>query len=163
MINSLYDIKTRFVELMNNDELTEEQVQELGVELAQELKNKSTNIIAYIINSESLLERMKMEEERLKSLRKLGEEKIEKFKKYVKENMETLGLQKIQTELGNLMIAKNPISVEIIDEDKIPKEFKEEVTTIKINKKAISDYFKETGEIVDGVNIVSDKTSLRVK
>lgn len=163
MVNSLYDIKTRFVELMNNDELTEEQVQELGVELAQELKNKSTNIIAYIINSESLLERMKMEEERLKSLRKLGEEKIEKFKKYVKENMETLGLQKIQTELGNLMIAKNPISVEIIDEDKIPKEFKEEVTTIKINKKAISDYFKETGEIVDGVNIVSDKTSLRVK
>ena len=41
----------------------------------------------------------------------------EKFKEYVKKNMETMGISKIQTELGTMNIAKNPISVEILDED----------------------------------------------
>lgn len=163
MNNTLYDIRCKFVSLMNNDELTEEQVQELGVELAEELKNKSSNIIAYVIDSESLLERIKAEEKRLADMRKLGESKLEKFKKYVKENMETLEIQKIQTELGTLSIAKNPISVEIIEEDKLPTEFKQEVVTTKIDKKAIAQHFKDTGEIPEGCIIYTDKTSLRIK
>ena len=163
MNNTLYDIRCKFVEIMNNEELSEEQVQELGTELAMELKNKSSNIIAYVIDSESLLERIKVEEKRLADIRKLGETKLEKFKKYVKENMEALELQKIQTELGTLSIAKNPISVDVIEEDKLPNEFKQEVVTVKIDKKAIAQHFKETGEVPDGCIIYTDKTSLRIK
>lgn len=163
MNNTLYDIRCKFVSLMNNDELTEEQVQELGVELAEELKNKSSNIIAYVIDSESLLERIKVEEKRLADMRKLGETKLEKFKKYVKENMEALEIQKVQTELGTLSIAKNPISVEIVEEDKLPTEFKQEVVSTKIDKKAIAQHFKDTGKIPEGCIIYTDKTSLRIK
>lgn len=163
MNNTLYDIRCKFVEIMNNEELSEEQVQELGTELAMELKNKSSNIIAYVIDSESLLERIKAEEKRLADIRKLGEAKLEKFKKYVKENMEALELQKIQTELGTLSIAKNPISVDVIEEDKLPNEFKQEVVTMKIDKKAIAQHFKETGEVPSGCIIYTDKTSLRIK
>lgn len=163
MNNTLYDIRCKFVEIMNNEELSEEQVQELGTELAMELKNKSSNIIAYVIDSESLLERIKAEEKRLADIRKLGEVKLEKFKKYVKENMEALELQKIQTELGTLSIAKNPISVDVIEEDKLPNEFKQEVVTMKIDKKAIAQHFKETGEVPSGCIIYTDKTSLRIK
>ena len=163
MKNSLYDIRCNFVNLMSNDELTDEQVQELGKELAIELKNKSSNIIAYVVDTESLLERIKAEEKRLSDMRKLGETRLEKFKKYVKENMEALELQKIQTELGTLSIAKNPISVEIIEEDKIPEEFKQTVITTKVDKKAIAQHFKETGEVLNGCIIYTDKTSLRIK
>ena len=163
MNNTLYDIRCKFVEIMNNEELSEEQVQELGTELAMELKNKSSNIIAYVIDSESLLERIKAEEKRLADIRKIGEAKLEKFKKYVKENMEALELQKIQTELGTLSIAKNPISVDVIEEDKLPNEFKQEVVTVKIDKKAITQHFKETGEVPSGCIIYTDKTSLRIK
>lgn len=163
MNNTLYDIRCKFVEIMNNEELSEEQVQELGTELAMELKNKSSNIIAYVIDSESLLERIKAEEKRLADIRKIGEAKLEKFKKYVKENMEALELQKIQTELGTLSIAKNPISVDVIEEDKLPNEFKQEVVTVKIDKKAIAQHFKETGEVPDGCIIYTDRTSIRIK
>ena len=38
MNNTLYDIRCKFVDLMNNEELTEEQTQELGTELAKELR-----------------------------------------------------------------------------------------------------------------------------
>ena len=163
MNNTLYDIRCKFVEIMNNEELSEEQVQELGTELAMELKNKSSNIIAYVIDSESLLERIKAEEKRLADIRKIGEAKLEKFKKYVKENMEALELQKIQTELGTLSIAKNPISVDVIEEDKLPNEFKQEVVTVKIDKKAIAQHFKETGEVPSGCIIYTDRTSIRIK
>ena len=163
MNNTLYDIRCKFVDLMNNEELTEEQTQELGTELAKELRNKSSNIIAYIVDSESLLERIKGEEKRLADMRKMGEAKLAKFKEYVKDNMEALELQKIPTELGTLSVSKNPISVEIVEEDKLPVEFKQEVVTVKVDKKAIAQHFKDTGEVPGGCIIHTNNTSLRIK
>lgn len=163
---SLYNITNKFAEIMDkaeSGELTEEEYSKLGEELALELQNKSSNIIGYIKNSEYLLESIKAEEKRLEEMRKLGEAKLDKFKQYVKENMEKLGLERIPTELGSLAITKNPMSVEIENEEEIPTEFKIEVVTTKIDKTAIKNHFKETGEIVSGTRIVSDKTSLRIK
>lgn len=163
---SLYNITNRFVELMDKaqeGELTEEEYNELGNELALELKNKSSNIIGYIKNSESLLEAMKAEEKRLADIRKQGEKKLDKFYKYVKENMERLGLQEIPTELGKLKITKNPMSIEIENEDEIPTEFKKEITTTQIDKTAIKNHFKNTGEIIPGIRIINNKTSLKIK
>ena len=163
---SLYNITNKFVELMDKaqeGELTEEEYNQLGEELALELQNKSANIIGYIKNSESLLEAIKSEEKRLSEMTKTGEARLEKFYQYVKENMEKLNLSEIPTELGTLKIAKNPMSVEIENEDEIPSEFKQEVTTVKIDKTAIKNHFKETGEVVAGTRIVDNKTSLRVK
>ena len=77
--------------------------------------------------------------------------------------MESNGFQKIDTGLGSLTIAKNPMSVEIENEDEIPSEFKQEIITTKIDKNAIKKHIKETGEIIPGVIIVDDKTSLRIK
>lgn len=163
---SLYNITNKFVELMDKaqeGELTEEEYNELGNELALELKNKSSNIIGYIKNSESLLEAMKAEEKRLADIRKQGEKKLDKFYQYVKENMERLGLQEIPTELGKLKITKNPMSIEIENEDEIPTEFKKEITTTQIDKTAIKNHFKNTGEIIPGIRIINNKTSLKIK
>jgi len=160
---NLYEITSKFVELNNNDELTQEEYEEMGKELALELKNKSSNIIGYIQNNDLMIEGLKKEEERLKGIRKALETKQERFKSYVKQNMERLELNKIDTELGTISIRKNPISVEIIDETKIPNEFKKIKQEIVIDKKAIADNFKANGEIVEGVNIITDKTSLNIK
>lgn len=163
---SLYNITNKFVELMDkaqDGELTEEEYNQLGEELAIELQNKSANIIGYIKNSEIFLDAIKAEEKRLSDMRKMGECKLEKFKGYVKENMSRLNLKEIPTELGKLSISRNPMSVEIENEDEIPNEFKKEITTIKIDKTAIKKHFQETGEIIPGTIIVDDKTSLRIK
>ena len=58
-MNSLYTITNNFVSIMDkveNGELSEEEYNELGQELAIELQNKSVNIIAYVRNEESLVE-----------------------------------------------------------------------------------------------------------
>lgn len=163
---SLYNITNKFVELMDKaqeGQLTEDEYNELENELALELQNKSSNIIGYIKNSESLLEAMKAEEKRLADMRKQGEKKLEKFYQYVKENMQRLGLEEIPTELGRLKITKNPMSIEIENEDEIPAEFKKEVVTTQIDKTAIKNHFKDTGEIIPGIRIIDNKTSLRIK
>lgn len=160
---SLYNITSAFPMIMEQEEMTPGLKEELERELTVLLQEKSQNIIGYVRNMELTVDAMKTEEKRISEQRKGLENKIEKFKNYVKECMERNGFSKIDTGLGSLAIAKNPMSVEIENEDEIPGEFKQEIVTTKIDKTAIKKYFKETGEIIPGAIIVDDKTSLRIK
>lgn len=163
---SLYKITNSFTELMSKaeeGELTPEEYEKLGEELAIQLQAKSANIIGYYQNENALLEAIDVQIKRLQDFKKAKQNSIDKYKQYVKENMERLGLQKIETELGSLSIAKSPISVEITNEDELPDEFKLQVVTTKIDKKAIADNFKSTGEIPNGVVIHTENTNLRIK
>ena len=163
---SLYNITNKFVELMDKVQegtITEEEYNQLGEELAIQLQEKGSNIIGYTKNIELTINAMKEEEKRIADSRKSLESKLDKFKQYVKDNMEKLGITKMDTELGTLSIAKNPLSVEVENEEEIPSEYKLEVVTTKIDKTAIKNHFKETGEVVAGTKIVDDKTSLRIK
>ena len=160
---SLYNITSAFPMIMEQEEMAPELKEELERELTALLQEKSQNIIGYVRNIELTVDAMKTEEKRISEQRKGLENKIEKFKNYVKECMERNGFSKIDTGLGSLAIAKNPMSVEIENEDEIPGEFKQEIITTKIDKTAIKKHFKETGEIIPGTIIVDDKTSLRIK
>ena len=160
---SLYQITNAFPALMENEEITEENKKQIIEELTVLLQQKSQNIIGYVRNNELTIEAMKVEEKRLSDMRKALENKNSKFKEYVKECMENSGLIKIDTALGSLSIAKSPISVEIENEDEIPSEFKQEVVTVKVDKKAIADNFKATGEVPNGVIIHTHNTNLRIK
>lgn len=160
---SLYTITNAFPALMEQEEMTEEEKTKVEEELTTLLNKKSQSIIGYVKNIELTIEAMKTEEKRISDNRKTLENRITKFKEYVKDCMEKGGFSKIETELGQLSIAKNPMSVEIENEDEIPSEFKQEIVTTKIDKTAIKNHFKETGEIVGGVKIIDNKTSLRIK
>lgn len=163
---TLYKITNKFAELMDmaeNGELTEEQYNALGEQLALELQQKGSGIIGYTQNEEAFIEAVDFQIKRLQDLKKARQNKLEKFKQYVKENMDRLGIIKMDTELGTLSISKNPMSVEIENEEEIPEEFKQQVITVKIDKTAIKNHFKATGEIIPGTRIIDDKTSLRIK
>ena len=160
---SLYEITNAFPTLMESEEITEEDKNRIKEELTMLLQHKSQNIIGYTKNIELTINAMKEEEDRISSNRKALENKLTKFKQYVKECMENNGITKITTGLGTLSIAKSPISVEIENEDEVPSEFKQEVLTVKVDKKAIADNFKATGEIPNGVIIHADNTNLRIK
>ncbi len=162
---SLYNIKCDFIELFEKaqeGELTEEEYQKQGNDLALQLKNKSTSIIGYVRNTELMSEAIKNEIDRLTAMKKAIDSKMEKFKEYVKVNMQDLGLEKIPTELGILSVVKNPVSVEIYDETLISDEYKKEKVTVSIDKTAIKNAIKE-GKSVQGARLIENKTSLRIK
>lgn len=160
---SLYEITNAFPILMEQEEISEEDKKKIEEELTVLLQQKSQNVIGYARNTELMINVMKEEEKRLEENRKNLEKQLTKFKEYVKECMERNNITKIDTGLGSLTIAKNPASVEIINEDEIPEEYKTEVVTVKIDKTKIKNNFKETGEMPNGVNILTNNTSLRIK
>lgn len=162
---SLYNITNDFIELFEkkeNGELSEEEFNEQGNTLAIDYKSKLTASIGYSRNLDLTSEAIKNEIDRLTTMKKAIDNKNAKFKEYVKQNMEELELQKIDTELGTLSIAKNPASVEIYDESMIADEYKKEKVTVTIDKTAIKNAIKE-GKEVEGARLVEDKTSLRIK
>lgn len=158
----LYEITNGFMDLLHNEELTEEEANHIGEELAIALRDKSSDIIGFYLNEKADIEAIDTEIKRLQEMKKRKVNNLERFKEYVKSNMEQLNLQKIETELGKITLAKNPLSVEIIDEDKIPEQYKTAEITYKIDKKAIASDYKE-GKVIEGVNIHDDNTSLRIK
>lgn len=160
---SLYTITNAFPMLMEQEEMTDEEKNNIYNELTNLLNEKSQSIIGYTRNLELTIDAMKSEEKRIAENRKTLENRLNKFKDYVKDCMEKAGFSKIETELGQLSIAKNPMSVEIENETIIPKEFKEEILTVKVDKTAIKNHFKETGELVPGTKIINERTSLRIK
>ena len=160
---SLYEITNAFTSLMETEDMTEDVKENIKQELTMLLQQKSQNIIGYAKNIEITIDAMKGEEKRLSDRRKSLENMLVRYKDYVKECMEANSFTKIETGLGTLSIAKNPISVVIENEDAVPNDFKTEVKTIKIDKTKIKDNFKETGEIPDGVRILTDNYSLRIK
>lgn len=163
---SLYNITNNFVDLMDKvseGELTEEEYNELGQELAIQLQQKGSNIIGYTKNIELTINAMKEEEKRISENRKSLENKLERFKQYVKENMERLGITKMDTELGTLSIQNSPkATVEITDENKIPDKYKNIVQEIRIDKIAIAKDVKETGNAIPGTNVIIN-TYLRIR
>lgn len=160
---NFYQITAGFPALMENEEITEDEKKKIKEELDLLLQQKSRNVIGYAKNLELTAEAFKMEEERYKNNRKALENKLAKFKEYVKECMERNGITKIETELGALSIAKSPATVEIINQEQVPDEFLRVKTSIEVDKTAIKKNFKETGEVPDGIRIVTDNTSLRIK
>lgn len=160
---SLYKITNAFPILMEQEEITEENKKKIKEELTILLQQKSQNIIGYTRNIELTINAMKEEEKRISENRKVLENKMSRFKDYVKECMERNGITKIETELGTLSLVKSPASVEVINEEEVPEEFKQQVITIKIDKARIKNHFKETGEIPEGTNIVTTNTNLRIK
>jgi hypothetical protein len=160
---NLYEITNAFPALIENEEISEENKKQIEEELTLLLQQKSQNVIGYVRNVELTIDAMKNEEKRLSDKRKVLENTLTRFKQYVKDCMENNGITKIETGLGNLSIAKSPISVEIINEDEIPSEYKTEVVTVKVDKKKIADDFKSTGEIINGVIVHTDNTNLRIK
>ena len=163
MEDKLYNIANRFIELQEREDLTEEELQEKAEMIQTALVNKSNNLIAYDRNLTTLEENIDTEIKRLQEYKKRIKTRQENFRNYVKNEMEYMGFNKLETPVGVITLRKNPMSVEVVDESKVPEEFKEIVTSVKINKDAIKKHFKETGELLDGVNIITNKTNIVIK
>ena len=159
----LYQITDGFMQLNDQEELTEEDKKQIEEQLTKALIKKSNNIVGYYEDRKSLIEAIDIQIKRLQEFKKQETNKLDRYKDYVKTNMEVLGIEKIETPLGTISLAKSPISVEIVDEEVIPEEYKEVVSSVKVDKKKIADNFKTTGEIIEGVKINTQNRYLKIK
>ena len=157
---TLYEMTTDLVNLMD-EEMNENTKEEIIEAIKLQMEVKAENIIAVIRNYETRIEAIKAEEKRLAEYRKSEEKSLERLKEYTTYCMEQLGNKKLDTSLGRISLRKKPASLNIVNEELIPSEYKELVQTVKIDKAQIKKDLKD--KVIEGVELVEGGNSLQIK
>lgn len=157
---TLYEMTSDLIELLDA-EISEEVKTEIMETIKLQMETKAENIIAVIRNYETRIDAVKAEEKRLAEYRKSEEKKLENLKQYTTYCMEQLGNKKLETSLGRISLRKKPASLNIVDENKVPEQYKELIQTVKIDKAQIKKDLKE--QEIAGVELVEGEYSLQIK
>lgn len=123
------------------------------------IEEKADNIAKLVKEIDAEAKAIKTEEERLYSRRKSLENKMKWLKCYLEESMIAINKKKFKTDLFSFSIQKNPVSLKIINENKIPEEFL--IIEKKVNKKELSEAVKN-GKYLDCAELVQTE-SLRIR
>ena len=166
MSTSLYEATNDLKELNEALEVevleqTQEYIKGLMEVIEKQIQNKGENIIKLVKNKEAIVSSRKEEIKRLQELNKKDEKEIADLKRYTKECIERAGKKRVETVLGNLTVRKAQPVVKVLDATKLPADYLIQKTTINADKVKIKEHFKETGEILDGVEITLE-TSLTI-
>ena len=134
-------------------------------ELLQQFNDKANDLLRYTLNLRVDCDKIKEHCDTLTAKRKRIENKIDAIQAYILNEMQVNGISSIKDKDGLFVakLAKNPPSVQVVDETAVPPEFVQVETVKKIDKKAILQHAKDTGEIVAGVEIVTDRQRLSIK
>ena len=108
---------------------------------AKIIKNKAADANAY-----------REEAKRLTKLAQYAENVTERLKSALFDAMKLTDTQEIKTSIGKWRRQMNPPSCEVLDVDLVPKQYRTPQPD-KVDRKAILDAFKQTGEIPSGVEI----------
>jgi hypothetical protein len=128
-----------------------------------DIEEKSINVAMFVRNLESSATAIETQiesmEERSKAIRK----KADHIKDYLRANMEHAKIQKIESPFFVLAIRKNPASLVLDDESKVPPSFLKtpEPPPPMLDKTKLKDALKN-GEVVPGAHL-EQKTRLEIR
>lgn len=159
---SLYEISTAYLDALENLEVDENgEINLLPLEeVNAELNTKLENIALYIKNCDAMAKSIKEEEANLAARRKAYENKAEHLKDYLSSCMQFVGASKFETAKVKLSFRASE-SVEITNQNEIPKDFLVEKVTVAPDKAAIKAAIKN-GILIPGAEIVR-KENLQIK
>lgn len=150
--NEMQSIMNELIE--NGGELTPELEAMLTITESQ-LKEKAVNYAMVIRSMDYETNIIDEEIKRLQALKKTRQNAIERLKSALTNAMEQCGMDSIETPTNKISFRKSQ-SLEIIDETKVPKQYKTQVVTTKVDKNAIKQDIKN-GIAVDGVELINSK------
>ena len=159
----LYELTEMYQNISNliEEDADNETLEKALDEITDSIQIKAENMAKLIKSIEGNINVLKDEEKRLQAKRKALENKVVNIKEYLENQLKAMGLKKVQGNLFTVSIQKNPQSVNILNEDLIPEQFKEVVTTTKIDRRELLAALKE-GQEIEGVEIKQTE-SLRIR
>ena len=155
--STLYDITNEFEKLLDNllDHDDSDLIKEIE-SIEGEFKSKSANVAKYIRNLEHLVAGIKEVENNQKNRRVSLEKKIIKLKDYLRFNFERTNTEKIENDDIVIAMYKNPVKVNILDENKIPEKFFHLKKAKVLNKDKVKESLKN-GEDIPGCELIQEK------
>lgn len=158
----LYELAQNYMnlqELLENPEIPEEIVTQALNNVGEELEDKAENIAKLIKTLEVDVKGFKEEEQRLADRRKSLENRVKGLKGYLEGAMILANKEKFKGKLFSFNIQNNPPSVEIINQNELPKEYWK-IVEIE-DKTKIKEALKSGIEVPGAVLTVS--RSLRIR
>jgi len=150
-MTTLYELSSNFMEVQSLIEEGNEGLQDTLDSIDLAIEDKLENIAKLIRNLDGDAAALKNEEKRLADKRKSIENNINNLKQYSQSALEATGKRKLNAGIFTYSIQKNPPSLSILDEKKIPQKYYEEVEP-KLNKTAIKEKLKN-GDDVPGAEL----------
>ena len=141
----LYEITGEMLQLLEmaeEQELDQETINDTLESVEFEFEEKADGYAKVIKNLEGDMEAIDIEIKRLTERRNTAKNNIASIKKNLEQAMVATGKTKFKTLLFSFGIQKNPVSVVIDDETKIPEEYLIPQSP-KVDKKSIAAYLKE--------------------
>lgn len=152
---SLYDLSAEYSALLDEYESAEtdgerEEVVFKLIGMQDAISDKAEAYARIMRNKQAEVDALKSEVERLTEKRKAAENVIDRLKAALLDTMTVTNTDSIQTSIGKWRKQANPWACEVINADCIPEQYHIKQPD-KIDKRALLDMFKNTGEIIDGV------------
>lgn len=141
----------------------EDVVASLG-NIKDDIEEKISSIGKLVLELKSQAESIKAEEDRL-SKRKSGViGRMEWLKSYLLVEMQTTNILKVKRDVITVSVQNSPPSAEVANLELIPIEFIRIIPEKReADKKAIIEHFKDTGEIVAGVDVVTNRKYIVIR
>jgi len=154
----LYELTAEFLEVEALLETAEDgedyrALSERLDELHGTIKQKSDNIVGLARTYEALAEARRNEAKRMADGARAYETRAEWLRKYLLDAMRALEVDRIETSRFTISIRLNPPRVEILEAMMVPSEYQRTKVTIDVDKGEVLRHFKDTGEVVPGVEI----------
>lgn len=157
---TLYDLTNSYLRVLEMAEsLDDGTLKDTLDSIDEVIDDKAENIAKVLKELDGQSSTLANEIKRLQERKSTIETNSRNLKKYLQQSMEMVGKRKIKTELFNIGIQKNPVSVRVTDETLIPVGFFVEQEP-KLDKKALKEELKH-GEI-PGAELVQTE-GLRVR
>lgn len=152
---TLYELTADFVEGLNAYDAaeTEEERADIAnwlINVKGDLDTKADAYARIIKNKQAEAKALKEEADRLTAKRKAAEALIDRLKAALLGAMQETGIEQIGTSIGKWRLQYNPVSCEVVNPEYVPVRFLIPQPA-KVDKAALIEEYKRTGEIIDGV------------
>ena len=145
---TLYELTGQYLELLElaeDPDIDPDVIRDTMEGLDGEVEVKAEGYAKIIKSLEADVAGYKAEAERLNARRKTIENRIESMKRALQNSMTVTGKTKFKTPLFSFAVQKNPVSMRILDESRVPERFLIPQPA-KIDNAAVKDWLKDGGE-----------------
>lgn len=160
----LYEIANQYQSIMADietcEELSVEQLDAIDA-VSESMEDKAKAVAAVIKN-------MEVDYNAIKDAALVMEEraarvaiKVDSLKAYLKDNLERCKIDKINSDLFDIHVRKNPLAVVVNDEQLIPREYFKETISTRLDKTLLSQLLKNN-VMIPGV-CLQQKTRLEIR
>jgi hypothetical protein len=122
-------------------------------ELEPAIAAKCEAIVCLIRELERLAEAQRSEAQRIDRRGSANRDRARRLRAYVMQQMRAAALDRVETTRFTLTLRASPESIEVVDQDALPEEFRTTRTVVTPDREAIRRHYRTTGELVPGVEV----------